>query len=152
MGAVYLAEHVKMGRKSAIKVMGAGMMHDPEAISRFNREAANASRINHPNVCAVYDFGETRRRPDLPRDGVHRGSRRSPTCSRKPGPLPLPRAAAILDARRADALQAAHDLGIVHRDLKPDNIMVITQKGTGRGEGGGLRDRQGGGRRGRRRR
>ncbi|HET7738276.1 MAG TPA: inactive serine/threonine-protein kinase VRK3, partial [Tepidiformaceae bacterium] len=59
MGTVYLAEHVKMGRKSAIKVMNPGMVSDADAISRFNREASNASRINHPNVASVYDFGET---------------------------------------------------------------------------------------------
>ena len=59
MGAVYLGEHVKMGRKSAIKVMNPSMANDPDAISRFNREAANASRISHPNVCQIYDFGET---------------------------------------------------------------------------------------------
>ena len=59
MGQVYLAEHVKMGRKSAIKVMAPAMMQDADAISRFNREASNASRINHPNVAAIYDFGET---------------------------------------------------------------------------------------------
>ena len=59
MGQVYLAEHVKMGRKSALKVMHPGMVKDVDAISRFNREAANASRISHPNVAAVYDFGET---------------------------------------------------------------------------------------------
>ena len=59
MGQVYLAEHVKMGRKSAVKVMNPGMVHDADAISRFNREAANASRINHQNVAQVYDFGET---------------------------------------------------------------------------------------------
>ena len=59
MGAVYLGEHVKMGRKSAIKVMAAAMSQDPDAISRFNREASNASRISHPNVGQIYDFGET---------------------------------------------------------------------------------------------
>jgi len=59
MGAVYLGEHVKMGRKSAIKVMAPSMANDPDAISRFNREAANASRISHANVCQIYDFGET---------------------------------------------------------------------------------------------
>src|SRR5256884_3826905 len=53
-GQVYLAEHVKMGRRSAIKVMNPSMVHDPDAVARFNREAANASRINHPNVCAIY--------------------------------------------------------------------------------------------------
>src|SRR5206468_10525213 len=59
MGQVYLAEHVKMGRRSAIKVMNPYMVHDPDAIARFNREASSASRISHPNVCAIYDFGET---------------------------------------------------------------------------------------------
>ena len=59
MGQVYLAEHVKMGRRSAVKVMNASMAHDANAIGRFNREASNASRIDHPNVAAIYDFGET---------------------------------------------------------------------------------------------
>ena len=59
MGAVYLGEHVKMSRKSAIKVMTQSMAHDPDAIARFNREATNAARINHPNVCGIYDFGES---------------------------------------------------------------------------------------------
>jgi serine/threonine-protein kinase len=59
MGTVYLAEHVKMGRKSALKVMNPGMAQDADAIARFNREASNASKLNHPNICAIYDFGET---------------------------------------------------------------------------------------------
>src|SRR5881628_2198020 len=59
MGQVYLAEHVKMGRRSAIKVMNPAMVHDPDAVARFNREAANASRISDSHVCAIYDFGET---------------------------------------------------------------------------------------------
>ena len=127
MGAVYLAEHVKMGRMSAIKVMGTGMSHDPEAISRFNREAANASRINHPNVCAVYDFGETE-------DGTiylameFVEGRTLSAVLKETGPLPLPRAVGLL-RQTADALQSAHDLGIVHRDLKPDNIMIVEAKG-----------------------
>jgi serine/threonine protein kinase len=127
MGAVYLAEHVKMGRQSAIKVMGRGMSHDPEAISRFNREAANASRINHPNVCAVYDFGETE-------DGTiylameFIEGRTLSSLLKETGPLSLPRAAQLL-RQCADGLQAAHELGIVHRDLKPDNIMIVSQKG-----------------------
>jgi serine/threonine-protein kinase len=129
MGAVYLGEHVKMGRKSAIKVMSSAMAHDPEAIARFNREASNASRINHPNVCAIYDFGET---PDglifLAMEFIEGGSLGD--VLEREGSLPLQRAADIL-AQTADALQAAHDLGIVHRDLKPDNIMLT------RGRAGG---------------
>jgi serine/threonine-protein kinase len=122
MGQVYLAEHVKMGRRSAIKVMSPAMIHDPDAVARFNREASNASRITHPNVCAVYDFGET---PDgliyLAMEFVE-GMPLTDLIEQE-GALPLARATAIFK-QTADALQAAHDLGIVHRDLKPDNIMV----------------------------
>jgi hypothetical protein len=122
MGQVYLAEHVKMGRKSAIKVMNPSMVHDPDAVARFNREAANASRVTHPNVCAIYDFGET---PEgliyLAMEFVE-GEPLTDVLERE-GPLPVSRAA-LLCAQVADALQAAHDLGIVHRDLKPDNIML----------------------------
>jgi serine/threonine-protein kinase len=122
MGQVYLAEHVKMGRKSAIKVMNPATVQDTDAVARFNREAANASRISHPNICAIYDFGET---PEgliyLAMEFVE-GEPLTDVLERE-GPLPVPRATAIF-LQVADALQAAHDLGIVHRDLKPDNIML----------------------------
>ena len=59
MGQVYLAEHVKMGRMSAIKVMTQALANDIDAVGRFNREAANASKMSHPNIAAIYDFGET---------------------------------------------------------------------------------------------
>ena len=126
MGTVYLAEHVKMGRKSALKVMNPGMNTDPDAIARFNREASNASRLSHPNICGIYDFGETT-------DGIIylamefiEGSSLS-SLIEKGGQLPAPRAASIIH-QTADALQVAHDAGIVHRDLKPDNIMVAKNR------------------------
>ena len=126
MGAVYLGEHVKMGRKSAIKVMASSMAHDPDAVARFNREASNASKISHPNVCQIFDFGETS-------DGLiylameFIEGQALKDLIEEEGALPAPRAAHIL-RQSADALQAAHDLGIVHRDIKPDNIMVVQGK------------------------
>ncbi|HEV7702738.1 MAG TPA: serine/threonine-protein kinase, partial [Gemmatimonadaceae bacterium] len=122
MGQVYLAEHVKMGRMSAIKVMTPALVHDTDAVGRFNREAANASRINHPNIAAIYDFGETS-------DGLIylamefvEGESLTRMCEAL-GALDAPRAAEI--ARQvSSALEAAHERGIVHRDLKPDNIMI----------------------------
>ena len=126
MGQVYLAEHVKMGRRSAIKVMNPSMVHDPEAVARFNREAANASRISDAHVCAIYDFGET---PDgliyLAMEFIE--GEPLTELIREEGALPVARAADIA-IQVAAALQAAHDLGIVHRDLKPDNIMLTRSR------------------------
>jgi serine/threonine-protein kinase len=127
MGQVYLAEHVKMGRRCAIKIMAQSMMNDADAISRFNREAANASRISHPHVCAVYDFGETREGLIYLAMEYIEGKSLSGLLD-EGGAMPLPRATGII-TQCADALQAAHDLGIIHRDLKPDNIMVMTARG-----------------------
>ena len=125
MGRVYVAEHVRMGRKSALKVMSPALAAAADAITRFNREAANASRINHPNVAAIYDFGETS-------DGLLyiamefvEGETLHALVQRA-GPLPAARAAQIARGA-ADALAAAHHLGIIHRDLKPDNIMLARQ-------------------------
>src|SRR5690606_1408095 len=122
MGRVYLAEHVRMGRRCALKVLNPGLLNSSDAISRFAREAASASRINHRNVASIYDFGETV-------DGITylameyaEGERLSTLIARE-GPFPAERAIAI--ARQVtDALVTAHELGIVHRDLKPDNIII----------------------------
>jgi len=122
MGAVYLGEHVKMGRKSAIKVLTRGLAQDHEAIARFNREAANAARINHPNVCAIYDFGESDEGLIYLAMEFIEGETLTALLDRE-GPLG-PYRAATITRQTADALQSAHDLGIVHRDLKPDNIMI----------------------------
>jgi serine/threonine-protein kinase len=126
MGTVYLAEHVKMGRKSAVKVMNPGMVHDADAISRFNREASNASKINHPNVCAVYDFGETSEGLIYLAMEYIEGPPLTKVIEDQ-GALPPARAAEIAK-QVADALAVAHDMGIVHRDLKPDNIMLTKNR------------------------
>jgi serine/threonine protein kinase len=121
MGRVYLAEHIRMGRRCAIKVMNPILSFDPDSVSRFNREAANASRITHPNVAAIYDFGETDDVVYLAMELVE-GESLAAVLEREHG---LPESRAIqIGLQVADALSAAHDLGIVHRDLKPDNIML----------------------------
>jgi eukaryotic-like serine/threonine-protein kinase len=125
MGEVYLATHVLMGRRCALKVMSQALSRDPDAVTRFNREATNASRISHPNVCAIYDFGLT---PDglvyLAMEFVD--GRTLTALAEERGPMPVT-AAVDLMTQCAAGLEAAHDLGIVHRDLKPDNIMVISR-------------------------
>ena len=124
MGRVYLAEHVKMGRQCAIKVLHPAMAGDADAIGRFNREAANASRIDHPNVAAIYDFGET---PDglLYLAMQYIEGETLTQLMRATGPL-TPLRASDITRQAAEGLHAAHALGIAHRDLKPDNIMVST--------------------------
>ncbi len=122
MGQVYLAEHVKMKRKSAIKVMRPALVDDAEALQRFSREAENASKLSHPNVASIFDFGETN-------DGIVylamefiEGESLHATLEREKALHP--QVAADIIGQAADALQAAHDLGILHRDLKPDNLML----------------------------
>lgn len=122
MGRVYLAEHVKMGRQCAIKVLHPAMAGDADAVGRFNREAANASRIDHPNVAAIYDFGET---PDglLYLAMQYLEGQTLTQVLHSSGALPPLRACEII-RQAAEGLHAAHAMGIVHRDLKPDNIMI----------------------------
>ncbi len=126
MGQVFLAEHVRMKRKSALKIMREALTTDPIAVSRFHREAENASQINHPNVAAVYDFGETSAGLVYIAMEYVPGEPMSQVLNEE-GALNPARVADII-AQAADALSAAHSLGILHRDLKPDNIMLTTTR------------------------
>ena len=122
MGQVYLAEHVRMKRKSAIKIMRPSLVGEVEALQRFTREAENASQLSHPNIAAIFDFGET---PDgvvyLAMEYVDGDS----LAAKLDHYAALhPDVAADILGQAADALQAAHDLNMLHRDVKPDNIML----------------------------
>lgn len=122
MGQVYLAEHVKMGRRCAVKVMHRALSQDSTAVSRFAREAANASRVNHPSVATIFDFGETSDRLIYLAMEYVEGESLSALLERE-GPLGTRRGVGIA-IHIADALTAAHQHGVVHRDLKPDNILI----------------------------
>jgi serine/threonine-protein kinase len=124
MGRVYLAEHLKMGRRCAVKVLHPAFVKDAEALGRFNREAANASRINHPNVAAIYDFGETD--DGLAYLAMEYVEGEALTEVFKTTGAFTPWRACDVTRQAAEGLHAAHALGIVHRDLKPDNIMLTT--------------------------
>jgi eukaryotic-like serine/threonine-protein kinase len=122
MGQVYLAEHVRMKRKSAIKIMRPALVHEPEALQRFTREAENASKISHPNVASIFDFGETDEGLVYLAMEFIEGESLSALLKREIAMHPV--VAADVIAQASDALAAAHELGILHRDIKPDNIMV----------------------------
>jgi serine/threonine protein kinase len=126
MGRVYLAEHVKMHRQCAIKVMTAALVNEPASAARFAREASSAARILHPNVAAVFDYGETEEVVYIVMEYVDGES--VSTILKREKKLAPHRA---LDFARqiADGLVAAHELGIVHRDLKPDNILIANGPG-----------------------
>jgi serine/threonine protein kinase len=126
MGNVYLATHVVLNRKLALKVLAGDMARNPEVVQRFQQEAQSATAIGHQNIIDIQDFG---RLPDGTAyfvmeylDGLSLTG-----LLEQEGALDVP--AIIKIARQiAEALDAAHARGIVHRDLKPDNISVI-QKG-----------------------
>jgi serine/threonine-protein kinase len=125
MGRVYLGEHMKMNRQCAIKVMNPNLVNDTDSATRFAREASNAARILHPNVAAVFDYGEAEKIVYLVMEFVD-GEPLSTILERE-GALD-PRRAVDIARQIADGLGAAHELGIVHRDLKPDNVIVARSR------------------------
>ncbi len=124
MGEVYRARDTRLDREVAIKILPAASRADADARARFRREALALSRLNHPNIETVYDFGEDAGVDYLVLEfvpGETLGSRL------ERGRVPE-REAADLGAQVAEALAEAHERGVLHRDLKPGNIMV-TPKG-----------------------
>src|SRR5262249_41258906 len=122
MGTVYLAEHVRMGRRCAIKVMNQSLSQDAGAVSRFTREAANASRISNDHVAHIYQFGESKEHGIYLAMEYLEGEPLSSLITRS---APVPEKAALdIAIQIADALIAAHGEGVVHRDLTPNNIIA----------------------------
>jgi serine/threonine protein kinase len=127
MGEVFLAEHVTLGRKEALKILRAEFADHPDFVSRFRREARATNRVQHPNIVSVYDFGR------LP-DGrfflamEYAEGKRLDVLLREAGPLPLVRALPLL-VQLADAVGAAHARGVIHRDLKPENLILVEHHG-----------------------
>ncbi len=123
MGQVYKAEHIRMKRQCAIKVLRANLAGDPEATQRFQREAENASQLSHPNVAQIYDFGEHDGLVYLAMEFIP-GESLAAMLQRQAAIHPD--IAADIIAQSAAALEAAHARHLLHRDVKPDNIMLAT--------------------------
>jgi serine/threonine protein kinase len=125
MGAVYKAEHRKMERLVALKVVNQHLLANPQAVERFAREVRAVSKLSHPNIVLVHDADEA--------DGLHflvmefvDGVSLDRVVAHN-GPL-TPAQAANFIAQAAKGLQHAHEKGMVHRDIKPQNLMMTRKK------------------------
>lgn len=121
MGEVWRATDGVLGRTVAMKLLSPSLAEQPGFTRRFREEARNTAMLQHPNIAAVYDYGEDAGASWLVMELVE-GEPLS-TIIREEGPIE-PRRAASIVAQAASALQAAHDAGVIHRDVKPANILV----------------------------
>ena len=122
MGTVYLAEHPRLPRRDALKVLAAERGGSPEFRARFIREAELAGRLDHPNIVPIYDYGADGETLWIAMRFV--GGYDAAALSRQwPQGLPPERAVGIVAAAAA-GLDEAHRAGLLHRDVKPANIMI----------------------------
>jgi serine/threonine-protein kinase len=122
MGTVFLATHVGLEKRMAVKVLSTRAISSPENLARFEREAKVAGRVSHPAMAQVIDFGVEQGTPYIVMEYVD-GVELAELIERQ-GPMP-PRQAVAVMRQIVSLLHAAHTLGIVHRDLKPSNIKVV---------------------------
>jgi serine/threonine-protein kinase len=121
MGAVYKVVHTQIGKVAAMKLLHGSLVGDKDLIKRFRREAEAISKLSHPNIVQVFDFGRAGDSVYLVMEylkGEDLG-----TILRRDGPIDFPRAAPIL-IQICEALAEAHEQRIIHRDLKPENVSI----------------------------
>jgi serine/threonine protein kinase/tetratricopeptide (TPR) repeat protein len=125
MGVVYKAEDTRLQRPVALKFLPHQWVSDPDARERFIQEARAASALDHPNVCSIYEIGETEDGRMYISMAYYEGEslrekiRRAPLC---------PEEAVDIALQVARGLGKAHGKGVVHRDIKPANILVTQDR------------------------
>jgi serine/threonine-protein kinase len=127
MGVVYKAEHKQTGRFVAVKMLHEEAIADLTAHERFEQEARLISRLNHPHILRVYDFGRTEQgRPFIVTELLEGASLEF--VIKEFGRLPVPLALRIF-VQASAGLAHAHKQGVIHRDLKPSNLMLVNYHG-----------------------
>src|SRR5918912_4530190 len=126
MGVVYVATHLALNRRVALKLIAPDLAADEGFKERFKQEAMTAASIDHPNVIPIYDAGEEGGQLYVTMRYVPGTDLRAMIESH--GALPPAEAASIV-AQIAEALDAAHERGLVHRDVKPANVLIEDRAG-----------------------
>jgi serine/threonine-protein kinase len=121
MGEVYRADDLRLSQPVAMKFLPLSVSQDGAALARFHREVRLARQVSHPNVCRVFDIGETSGLPFLTMEYVDGEDLAS--LLRRIGRLPQDKAVEI-SRQLCAGLAAAHEAGVLHRDLKPANVML----------------------------
>jgi hypothetical protein len=124
MGEVYKAHDTTLGRDVAIKVLPEPFAHDPQRLSRFQREAKMLASLNHPTIATIHGLEASNGTHFLIMELVS-GETLAERIKRE-GPVPIDQALKI-GVQIGEALEAAHEKGIIHRDLKPANVKVTPE-------------------------
>jgi serine/threonine protein kinase len=125
MGVVFLARHIHLDKPFALKIISPRFLDEPEIGQRFLLEARAASKIDHPNVVSITDFGPPEEGPAF-FAMEHLGGEDLAQMLAREGPMSWRRVLPIV-TQIARALAAAHQRGVVHRDIKPQNCFRITR-------------------------
>ncbi|OIP43827.1 MAG: hypothetical protein AUK47_02015 [Deltaproteobacteria bacterium CG2_30_63_29] len=126
MGVVYLAQQSTLSRKVVIKVLAPDLVNDTNALARFEREARGLSRLQHPNIVTIFDFGRDGDLAFIAMEFVQ-----GETLSRHlktGGPMKM-NVFAPIASQILKGIGEAHKLGLIHRDLKPTNLMLCDLEG-----------------------